>query len=184
MDSIAQTSKENVEIKDGGKEKNSREDNDSLRYNLTENDRRLLLFFLGYLAQKNGRKAEKNREQSCLFVRKSLFTDMDTDEWQKPFDLENEIDWHTFVSTAGPWNKSREEAEKFLTYQGLHSSDLSECYFVRAFQTFDRIYPEEIHVRQSGYLICLLLGKVRLTCDRGESPLLLALVLVRCAPAR
>ena len=131
-----------------------------IKYNLTRADRRLLAFFLGYLDdEKSGKKAEKKREDSCLFVKKSLFCESEERE-KEAFNIESEIDWNGFKKTPGVFTKQQTDVERFLRKAGRGSTDVQECAYVRGFQAFSRVYAEQTVVKSSGYLLLCLLGKV------------------------
>ena len=129
-----------------------------IRYNLSKNDRRLLAYFLGYLGdEKSGQNAEKSQSESCLFIRKSLFDDSET--MDAKFNLAEEIDWSGYSSTPGVFPKERAQVESFLKTAGRGSSDVRECAIVRSFQTFSRVYANQLHVKAEGFLLVMLLGR-------------------------
>ena len=141
-----------------------KENENKTRYNLSRNDRRLLAYFLGYLGNaQTGDPAAKSQSESCLFIRKSLFDDPD-ERMNDKFNLTEEIDWGSYFSTPGIFPKEQAEAEAFLATAGRESTDVRECALVRAYQTFSRVYGDQLHVKPEGFLLIMLLGRYVMCC--------------------
>lgn len=134
----------------------------AVRFNLSRHDRRILAFYFGYLDVKNKRKAKKDKNQACLFVKEALFPgSLFNGEMDRAFCLETDIDWVRFKQMPGIFNKDRESVELFLLNGADEQlSDLQECSFIRSYQTFGRCLPQQLFVKETGYLIILLLGRV------------------------
>ena len=129
-----------------------------IKFTLSHHDRRILKLFFGYLSLKNGRKATKTKDDACLYVRQALFHEDDLDN--EDFCINTEIDWVSLDGLGGIFSKDRTDVQNFLL-SGGHFDALTECAYIRSYQTFGRVLPEDILVgNNSSYLIILLLGKV------------------------
>ena len=130
---------------------------------LTQSDRSLLRGFFGFCGFEGGRKATRNKEDACLFVKESLFSNDTSEADDETIRLDEVMKYVQRLPSI--FSSKEQEIKDFLEKDGLHLQDRAMCAVIRSFQKFERVLPEALLMSQqrtngsSSFLSGLLAGR-------------------------
>ena len=139
---------------------------DSEFRSLTHSDRLLLRAFFGFSGIEGGRQATKTKQDACLFVKETLFSNDSTSETAGSDDETIRLDEIMKYINRLPsiFSNKEQEIKAFLENDGLELNDRTMCAVIRSFQKFERVVPEALLLSQrrnkkSFFLSGLLAGR-------------------------